>query len=95
MRCRTLLLTDRFDKSVTIFRNPAILKGASLTDLCGVVANDFFQLRRRYWRAGAFSRERCPDACFVRTVQCDLGPFGSKNMRVCFMGLVEDHLEGG
>lgn len=93
MRRRTLL-TDRFNKPTTILGNPAVFEGASLSDLCGIVANDFSQFRRGNWWACAFSGERCPDACFMRTLQSDLGTFGSKDMRESFVGLIDNHLEG-
>ncbi len=42
------VLTDRFDKPAAIFRNPTIFEGASLSDLCSFVADNFFELCRGY-----------------------------------------------
>jgi hypothetical protein len=34
-----LVVTDQFDKAIAILCNPTVFEGASLSDLCGFVAN--------------------------------------------------------
>jgi hypothetical protein len=42
-------MTDRFDKPVTILRNPSVFEGAPLSNLCGFVANNLLELCWGYW----------------------------------------------
>lgn len=87
--------TYDLNESIALLRDPAILERTTLTDLCGLVADELFEFSGVHGFAFAFSREDSPYAGLMRALLGDLRAFWGEYMGDDFVCFILDHLSDG